>query len=105
MLVVVADDVDDVAVAELVSDWLHLAVDARAGDAIAELRVDPVREVDRRRATGKDAHVALGREDVDLVLEEIDFDAFEKFGRVLEILLPLHQLTEPSEFLLVRFAD
>ena len=68
-------------------------------------RVDRVREVDRRRAAREDAHVALGREDVDLVLEEIDLHALEELGRVLELLLALHQLAEPAEALRRRFGD
>ena len=105
VLVRARQDLDDVAVPQLVAERLDLAVDARAGDVIAELRVDLVGEVDRRRAAREDAHVALGREDVDLVLEEVDLHALEELGRVLELLLPLEQLPEPREALRVLLGD
>ena len=73
------------------------AVHARAGAVLADLGVDRVGEVDRRRAAREHAHVALGREDVDLVGEEVDLHALEELGRVLEVLLELHQLAQPAE--------
>src|SRR5260370_27274557 len=82
-------DLDDVAIAELVAQRLYFAVDARARDTIAQLGMDLVRKVDGGGAAREDAHVPLRREDVDLVLKEIDFDALEKLGGILELLLPL----------------
>ena len=72
---------------------------------LADLDVDREGEVDRRRAAREDAHVALGGEDVDLVLEEVDLHALEELGRVLELLLPLHELAEPAEALRVLRVD
>ncbi len=101
LLVGARQDLDHVAVPELVAERLDLAVDARAGDVLAELGVDREREVDRRRAAREDAHVALGREDVDLVLEEVDLHPLEELGRVLQLLLPLDELAQPAEALRV----
>src|SRR5581483_6100404 len=98
-------DFDDIAALQFVTERLELPVHARAGDVVSELGVNGVREIDRRRAAWKDANVALRGEDADLVLEEIDLHALEELGRILELALPLHQLTEPPEFLRVRVAD
>src|SRR5262249_20596168 len=105
VLVRAREHVDDVAVAQLVAERLHLAVDARARDAVAELRVDLVREVDRRRPAREDAHVPLWRADVALVLEEVDLHALEELGRVLQLLLPLEELPQPREALRVLLGD
>ena len=90
-------DLDDVAVSQLVAQRLELPVDARAGDVLAELRVDREGEVDGRRAAREHPHVALRSEHVDLVLEEVDLHALEELGRVLELLLPLDELPQPAE--------
>src|SRR5205085_11503353 len=105
LLVGARQHLDDVAVPQLVAERLDLAVDPRAGDVIAQLGVDLVGEVDRRRAAREDTDVALGREDVDLVLEEIDLHALEELRRVLELLLPFEELPEPGEALRVLIGD
>src|SRR5256885_2795460 len=44
-------------------------------------------------------HVTLRREHEDLVGEEIHLHRLEELLRILEILLPLHQLAQPGELL------
>ncbi len=105
MLVRARQHLDDVPVPQLVPEGLHLAVDLRAGDAIPELRVDLVGEVHGRRAPREDADIALRREDVDLVLEEVDLHPFEELGRVRQLLLPLEKLPQPREALRILLRD
>ena len=57
-------------------------VDA-AGDAgVADIGVHRVGEVDRGGTLGQFHDAALGREDVDLVREQVDLDALDEFQRV-----------------------
>ena len=99
------NDLDDVAVLQLVAERHDLAVDARARTVLADLGVNRVGEVDRRRAAREDAHVALRREHVDLVGEEVDLHALEELDRVLDVLLELDQLAQPAELLRVLRID
>ena len=66
---------DDVAGLQLVVQRHDLAVDLRADAAVADLGVDLVGEVQRRRARGERLDLALGREDEDLLLEQVDLQA------------------------------
>src|SRR5215510_11817319 len=56
------DDLDLVAVGELGPERQHAAVDLGADSGIADLAVNGVGEVDRRRAPGQRDQLALGRE-------------------------------------------
>ena len=49
---------------------------------MADVGVHRVREVDRRCTARQRHDLALGREDIDLVREEIALDVLEKFLRV-----------------------
>src|SRR5690606_31742601 len=62
-----------------------------------DLRVHRKRKVDRRCATGELLHVALRREDEDLVLEQIDPEELHELLRLARVLLPLEDLAEPGE--------
>ena len=62
---------------------------ARADATVADLGVDRVREVDRRRARRQRDDLALRREDEDLVLFEVDLQALHELGRVGRLLLPV----------------
>ena len=64
-----------------------------------DLRVNPVSEIDHGRALRKIEHVALGREDEDLLGEQVVLDRREKLLRILEILLPFDQPPQPREAL------
>jgi hypothetical protein len=77
-----------------------LAVDARADAAVADLRVDLVGEVQRGRAGGQRLDLALGREDEDLLVEEVDLQRLHELLGVLEVLLPVEHVAQPLELLL-----
>ncbi len=70
---------------------------------MADVGVDPVREVERRGACRQVLDVALRREHEDLVLEDVELDALDELGRIRfgDVALPLHQLAEPGELRVV----
>ena len=72
------DDLDAVAVAQLGAQRHQLAVDLGRDAAVADVGVHRVGEVDRGRAARQRQDLALGREDVDLVGEEVDLDVLEE---------------------------
>ena len=65
------EHLDDVAGLQLVVQRHDLAVDLRADAAVADVRVDLVGEVERRRAGGERLDLALRREDEDLLVDEL----------------------------------
>src|SRR5262245_3379468 len=101
-------DLDDVALPQRVAERDELGVHLRADAVLADLGVHRVGEVERRRALREGLDVALGREHVDLVREEVDPDGVHEFPRVLRVLLRLDQLTQPHqrlvELVLARLA-
>src|SRR6202023_1514967 len=60
------EHLDDVAVLQAMVERDHPAVDLGADAAMADVGVNPVREVDSRRALWQRAHVTTRREDEDL---------------------------------------
>ena len=99
LLVRVRDDLDRVAVAELVAQRDDHAVDARARAVVADRGVNGVGEVDRAAPLRQRLHVATRCEHVDLVAEQVDLDALEELGGIAKLLLRLHELPEPAELL------
>ena len=97
----VADDLDDVAVLEARAQRHHAAVDARADALVADVGVNGVGEVDRGRAFRQHLDRAARRERVDLFGVEIDLQVRQELLRVAHFLLPLEQLAQPLEVLLV----
>ena len=95
------DDLDDVAVLEAGAQRHHLAVHARANTAVADVGVNGVREVHRRRAARQRLHLAPRREDVDLLGIEVDLQVVDELLRVADLLLPFEQLPHPLEVPLV----
>ena len=95
------DDLDDVAVLEAGAQRDHLAVDPRAHALVADVGVDAVREVDGGRTAGQRPHLALRREDVDLLRIEVDLQVLQELLRVADLLLDLEQLPHPLEVALV----
>ena len=67
---------------------------------VANIGVNSVSKINRRRAGGQLDNVAFGRKDKDLVLEEIGFQRVEKFLRALDVFLPLDQVRNPLNFLI-----
>ena len=91
------EDLDDVARVELVVQRHDLAVDLGAHAAVADVGVDLVREVERRGAGGERLDLALGREDVDLVLHQLAAQVLGELARVVLVGLPVEQRLEPLE--------
>ena len=95
------EDVHDVPVAHGIAQGNHHPVHPGSRAMIPHLAVHGVREVDGRGSLGQGLHVALGREDEHLFLEEIDLDRLDELAGILQILLPLHQLVQPGEGLAI----
>ena len=72
------EDLDDLSVLQRVVERHHAAIDLGADAAMPDLGVDAIRKVDRRRVGRQVDDVASRREDVDLVLEEVDLDRVEE---------------------------
>ena len=79
-----------------------LAVDLRADAAVADVGVDLVGEVQRRGADRERLDLALGREDEDLVLDQLAAELVGELRRVLRVSLPIQQRLEPLELLVGR---
>src|SRR5215212_4965207 len=94
-------DLDEVAALQTVVERDDPAVDLRADGAVADVCVDGVGEVDRRRAGGQRLDLALRSEHIDLVLEEIGAEGLDELARVRLVLLPVHQLAHPGKPLVV----
>ena len=72
------EHLDDVAGPQLVVQRHDLAVDLGADAAVADVGVDLVGEVQRRRAGGQRLDLALGGEHEDLVLEQVDLEVLHE---------------------------
>ena len=95
-------DLDDVAVLQVRPQRHHRAVDAGADALMADVGVNRVGEVDRSGAARQRLHLAPGREAVDLLRVEVDLQVLDELLRIADLLLPLDQLPQPAEVLLVR---
>src|SRR5215204_6189897 len=94
-------DLDDVTVLQSRAQRHHAAVDADTNALVADVSVYRVGKVDRRRPTRQRAHLALGREDVDLLGIEIDLQVLQELGGIAYLLLHLEELTHPLEIAFV----
>ena len=90
-------DLDDVAVAQPVVERHEAVVHLRPDRPVADVGVDPVGEVERRGARRQVLDVALGGEDEDLVLEDVELDPLDELLGVGDLALPVHQLAQPGE--------
>ena len=72
---------------------VHLGADA----GVTDLGVDVVREIDRGRSDRQRHDLALGCEDVDLVLFEIGLQVRHELGGVGDLGLPVDQAVEPVD--------
>ena len=88
------DDLDRLAVAQHGAQRHQAPVHLGGDAAIADVRVHGVGEIDDGRAARQAQDLALGREHVDLVGEQVDLDALEEFLGAAA-LLQLHQVREP----------
>src|SRR6266511_2161414 len=99
------EDLDGVAVLQLVAERDEPAVHLRADGVLADLGVDRVREVHRGRAARQALHRPLRREDEDLVREEVHLHRLEELARVGELLLELDELAQPAERLRILLRE
>src|SRR5208337_4504695 len=99
------DDFDDVAGMQLVAQGNHSSVDLGAGATVANLGVNRVGEVDGRGLARQDQNLALGGEGVNLFGVEIDFQCGEEFAGIGDVTLPLYDLPEPCQTLLIFGRD
>ena len=77
----------------------ELAGDTRTDATVADLGVDGVGEVDRRRPDGQVDHITFGGEDVDLVLLQIGLQVHEELDGVRPLVLPVDDPVEPRQLL------
>ena len=89
------EDLHQVAVVEGGLQRHEPPVDPGAYGAVADLGVHRVREVDRGGAGRQRYHVALGREDEDLVARQVEAQRLQELAGVLGLLLPVEQLAQP----------
>ena len=76
------------------SGWISPLMRA-ATHSVADVGMDAVGEVDRRRGARQRDDLALRREHVDLVGEQIDLDVLEELARVAGVALDLQQRLQP----------
>ena len=84
-LAVGADDLDLVAVLQFGQERRHAAVDLAADRRVADIGVDRIGEVDRRRAARQRDQPALRREAEDLVVEQLELRVLEELFRIVAL--------------------
>jgi hypothetical protein len=89
------DHLDHVAVLQLGAQRHLVAVDAAADGVVADVAVDGVREVDHRGAARQRHDLALGREHVDGIGEQVDLDVVPELGGVARLVLDVQQRLQP----------
>ena len=99
------EDLDVVAVLELGAQRHELVVDPRRDAVVADVGVHGVAEIDRRRAARQRHDLALRREHVDLVGEEVALDVLEELLRVARFRLDLEQALQPAVRLALRLRE
>src|SRR5579872_3044567 len=72
---------------------------------MADVGVHAIREIDRGGAAWQRHDLALWREEVDLVGEEVALDVLEKFLRIARLGLDFEQALEPAMRLALRFRE
>jgi len=68
---------------------------------MADFRVNGIGKVDRGSLARQDDHLAFGGKGVDLFGIEIDLESGEKLARIAHFVLPLEDVAQPGESLLV----
>ena len=89
------DNFHDVAVFQLGAQWHLFAVDLACDGAIADVRMHGIRKVDYRRAAWQRHDLALGREHVDGIREQVDSDMVPELRRVARFVLDVEQRLQP----------
>ena len=76
------DDFDHVAIAQLGAQRYQILVDACRRAMVADIGMHVVGKIDDGRAARHSHDLALGREHIDLVREEVDLDVLEELGGI-----------------------
>ena len=100
-----SDDLDDVAVAQLVPKWDDASIDLGAYTGITDFGVDVIGKVDAGCVARKDYNFPFRSEGIDLFRVEVDLERGKKFIWIGNIALPLHHLPQPGETLFVFGVD
>src|SRR5690606_32150646 len=96
------DDLDLIAVLQRLVERHHAPVDLGAAAAVAEIRMQMICVVERRRAARQIDDLAARRQRVDSVFEQLGAHAFEKIAFALEVALArLEDVPQPHDLLLV----
>ena len=72
-----------------------MPVDLGATAAVTDIGVNGIGKVDRRAAVGKLDDIALRRENVDMILKQLDLDGFHELGSVFDVLIPVDEVAQP----------
>ena len=97
-----SDDLDVIAIAQGGAQRHELMVDLGANAAVADVGVHVVGEIDDGGVARQFLDLAVGREHVDLVREQVHLEVFQEFPRVAGLLLGIQQVLEPLERALLR---
>ena len=95
------EDLDDVAVLQLVAQGDHLPVHPGPDALVAHLGVDGVGEVDGGGAAREHLDLTRGGEAVHLLGVEVELEGVQELVGVLDLLLPLEELAQPGEGVVV----
>ena len=87
---------DSLTAGERLRQWIGLAVDARADAGMADIGMHRIGEVHRRGASGQFDNAPFRGENVNLIGEQIGFNALNKFKRAAGALLQLQQALHPA---------
>ena len=91
------DHLDLIAVLQLRQDRRNASVDLGADRRIADLGVDGVSKVDRRRAARKRNESALRREAKDLILKQLQARVLQKLLRTVAVREQFERFLQPSK--------
>ena len=94
-------DLDDVAVAQRVAQRHDAAIHLGAHAGLADVGVDGVGEIDGRGVARQHDDFAARRESVDFLRVKIHLEGGHKLAGVLHVALPLDQVAQPGDALIV----
>ena len=90
-----SNDLDDIAVAELIIKRYDTSVYLSADTAVADIRMDTVRKIDRHSAYRQINNVAARRKYKHLIGKNIHLYRIHEITGIAHILMPFQQLTQP----------
>src|ERR1039457_3585697 len=94
-------DLDDVAIAQRIAQRHDAAVDLGAHAGLADIGVNGVGEIDGGGVARQHDHLAARREGVDLLRVKVHLEGGHELGGVLHVVLPLDQMAQPGDALIV----